>query len=350
MRKPKRKVETFVDFVASLGVTLTAAQRVVALVAFDGVAPSALGGAEREIARAIFGEVEVVSAVALAVFVAVCGARGGKSYVFCALRALHLALTGPTSTLAPGERGYVVLVAPDMRLAAIVLDYALGAARSSPRIAARIRNVTADGFVLARAHGREVAIEVLPASRGGSAVRGRSLLGFIVDECGFFRDADSVVNDRDVFDAGTKRVVAGGQTIIASTPWSEVGLLHELFTENHGRPVQALAAHAPTMLLRDGDARVRAMVDRERERDPDAAAYEYDALFRGGGGASFFDARAIDASIVDALPPPVAGVGYGVGIDVGLKVDSSALRPVGSHGRAACRRAPRVRAGRRART
>jgi hypothetical protein len=311
-----------------LRVRLTPGQRVLCLVAYDGVGPRQLEGEDRELARRIFGDVEVVPEDARQVFVAVCGARGGKSYILCGLRLLHLALTVPLHTLAPGEMGSALIVAPDLRLARQTLRYALGAAKTSADITRRIVNESADGFILRRENGAQVSVECLPATRGGSALRGRSLLGAVLDESAFFRDEDYSVNDAELFKAVSPRILPEGQAILASTPWAEgIGLLHSLFAENHGAPRHALAAHAPTLLLRD-DARTRAMVERERDRDADNAAREFDAVFMSAGAGLFFDPRAIDKAVdrlADDPQPHLASSVVAVGADFGFRSDASAL-------------------------
>jgi hypothetical protein len=118
----------FTTFVHNLGVTLTPAQRVLALVAFDGVQPAALDGEDRELAARLYGPIDEVPASARGVLVAVCGARAGKTRVLGALYSLFRALTADLSRLAPGEIAVALIVAPDMRLARQCLGYALGAA------------------------------------------------------------------------------------------------------------------------------------------------------------------------------------------------------------------------------
>lgn len=308
-------------------VKLTPGQRVLCLVAYDGLDPKDLEGEDRELARQIFGDVEVIPPEARAVIVAVVGARGGKSYILCGLRLLHLALTVPLTSLAPGEIASGLVVAPDLRLARQCLRYALGAAKKTPSVAALIRSEAADSFVLERPDG-SVALEALPATRGGSALRGRSLVGAVLDEAAFFRDEDYSVNDAEVFKAVAPRVMPEGQVIIGSTPWAEgLGLLYDLFNENHGAPKTALAAHAPTLLLRN-DARTRVMVERERERDPDNASREFDGVFMSAGAGLFFDPSAIDAAIDRASSLPLLhnpACIVAVGADFGFRSDASAL-------------------------
>ena len=113
-----------------------------------------------------------------------------------------------------------------------------------------------------------MSVECLPATRGGSALRGRSLVSAVLDECAFFRDEQFAVNDTDLFKATAPRVLPGGLVVIASTPWAETGLLFDEFSRNYGAPVTALACHAPTTLMRSDDPRILSMVAREVERDP----------------------------------------------------------------------------------
>lgn len=321
----------FIAFVKSLGVKLTPAQRVLVSVAFDGVDPCELKSGvlgligaqtDRSLARELFGDVETIPEEARNVFVAVCGARAGKSYVLSALRMLHLALTVSLDTLAPGEVASGIIVAPDLRLAQQTLRYVGGAIRSMPQLATIVKSDKSGAIVLKRPDGRAVSIECLPATRGGSAVRGRSLVGAVLDEAAFFRDESSVVNDAEIFKAVAPRIVAGGQVVIASTPWAETGLLYELFRTNHGSPSTAIAVHAPTTLLRD-DRKTRTMVERERQRDPENAAREFDAQFMAAGSGLFFDPTMLEKSIGSVTKSQIKG--YAAAIDLGFRSDSSAI-------------------------
>jgi len=149
----------------------------------------------------------------------------------------------------------------------------------------------------------------------------------VLDESAFFRDEDYAVNDGELFKAVAPRILPGGQTILASTPWAEgQGLLYDLFQANFGAPRTALAAHAPTLLLRD-DERTRAIVERERERDPDNAAREFDAVSC-RGLRPVLRPTAIDAAIDSSLRIPLPhapGDATTAGADFGFRSDSSAL-------------------------
>lgn len=318
---------TFEAFVTSLGIKLSRGQRILTAVAFDGLEPGSFEGGDRDVAQLIFGDVETIPPEARAVLVAVCGARGGKSYLLGALYSLYRALTADLNTLAAGELAVALLVAPDMRLARQGLRYALGATKSVPALARLLVSESSDAFTLQRPDGRSVSVEVLPATRGGSALRGRSLVSAVLDEAAFFRDDQFAVNDTEVFKAVAPRILPGGMVVVASTPWAEVGLLHGEFTRNHGAPRTAIAAHAPTLLLRD-DARTRSIVERERERDPDNAKREFDAQFTGAGTGLFFDSKVVSACL-DRELDPMSGTDpklvATIGGDFGLVKDASAF-------------------------
>jgi hypothetical protein len=341
----------YTSFVAELGVTLLPGQLALALVAFDGLEPCELPTELRELGYRIFGPVEVIPPEARRVLVVVAGARAGKTYVIGALRALHLALTCPLTTLAPGEEAVAAIIAPDPRQRRQAYNYVTGAAQRHPDIAALIEGeVGKDSFTLRRADGK-VLVESVPAKRGGTAGRGRSLVCALLEEAAFFMDENFVVNDVEVFRGVQPRVLTGGQAIISSTPWAEAGLLHDEFLANHpdprcaiphtthrGHPHRAIAAHAPTLLLRDVEE-TRQIVAAEEARDPANAAREYGAQFLALGAMVFFDARSIAEAVDPTIklgqhPDPSPRALHAVGADLGFVKDAA----VG----VACERTPTV--------
>ncbi|HEY4156721.1 MAG TPA: hypothetical protein VGM29_01445, partial [Polyangiaceae bacterium] len=186
---------SYTRFVASIGVKLTRPQLALCLVAFDGLEPKQLRGDLRRYARIIFGNVETIPARARRVLVAVCGARGGKTYTLGALRLLHLAVTVSLATMAPGERAVGLIVAPTLKLAHQCLRYVSGAVGQSEELSSYVVSDTAEVIVLDLPGGR-VSIECAAASSGGVSLRGRSLVGAVLDECAFFYDDSGYkVND-----------------------------------------------------------------------------------------------------------------------------------------------------------
>jgi hypothetical protein len=337
---------TYTSFVASLGVKLTRPQMALCLVAFDGLEPRQLRGDLRRYAREIFGDVDTIPARARRVLAAVCGARGGKTYTLGALRLLHLAVTVSLATMAPGERAVGLIVAPSLKLAHQCLRYVSGASAQSAELTACVASDTAEAIVLDLPGGR-VSIECAAASSGGISLRGRSLVGAVLDECAFFHDADYKVNDVELFRAAAARVLPGGQTVLCSTPWAEAGLLYEEFVANHpspqcaapnsgtsGHPHRAIAAHAPTLLLRDNSPEIASVVESETERDPINAQREYGARFLTAGTGLYFDAGAVgrSARVELVLPavrlPPSEPTILSVGADLGFTSDSAACAVV----------------------
>jgi hypothetical protein len=273
----------------------------------------------------LFGGVVDVPLGARGVVAAVCGARAGKSYVIVALRLVFGMLVRDLSSMAPGQRAVALIVAPNDKLRTEVLNYAVGAVRSKPELEAMlVGEPRADDFSLRRPDGNVVAFETGVATRGGYGARGRSLTDFALDESAFFRDASYKVNDQEIFRAGAARVLPGGQTIVASTPWAQAGLLYELWRDNYGKPKDALVAHAPTLLLHDSEM-TRGIVERERRRDPDNARREFDAEFMTSGTTVFFEAGAVDAAVTDDPYEPRHGDTIAAGGDFGFRSDSSAL-------------------------
>jgi len=241
---------SFIEFCELIGVELTTAQSVFARVAFDGAEPRDLKGQERELAVQIFGRVDTIPPIARLVVAVAAGARSGKSYLG-ALRLLHLALVTPLTTLAPGEQAAAIIVAPDMRLARQALRFALGAVERTPDLRRLLRAQTADSFTIERRDQHIVTVEALPATRGGAAVRGRSLVSALLDEFAFFRDESAVVNDAQTHDAISPRVVRGGQLLEVSTTWAEAGLLYKFWSEQFGKP-STLTRNDPILLARIG--------------------------------------------------------------------------------------------------
>lgn len=292
---------TFTQWLARKGQTLEAGQSALAKVLFDRVDPIDLEGDERARALRMFG-CERVPEVArkLGLCVAVCGGRGGKS-LLAAWRLVYLAATLPVK-LSPGEQAFAIIVAPDQRLAEQTLRYCVGIAREWFPEKGRVTEESSLGFTLVRAQaGAEadkwgddrVRFAVLPASQGGKAQRGRALVGAILDEAAFFRGEDSAINDKDVLDAVTPRVIVGGEVIVTTTPWSRAGEVYELFERNFSHPIDAVVAHAPTWELRS-DERILAQIEREKTRDPWNYSREFGAEFLDRDQGTFFEADCIE--------------------------------------------------------
>lgn len=315
--------EHFLRYVLQL--SLSRAQWVYVRVVFDRVEPGDLEGEDRELARKMFGDVDSIPEHARHVVCTLKGARVGGTWLH-SLYLLFAALTADLTGLAAGEVGFAIIVAPDLRLARQALRYCTGAAKGAPHIASLVVSDGADSLQVRRPQdGRVVSIECLPATRGGSAVRGRTLVAALLDEASFFRDDSAVVNASEIYRAVVMRILPGGLLSMISTVWSETDLLFERVQQNYGNPQSCLAAKAPTLLMRD-DARIKQVVAEEYERDAENAAREFDLQPFTAGAGLFFAAATIADARDESLPlvvlPDDAAVG--IGVDTGLVNDSSA--------------------------
>jgi phage terminase large subunit-like protein len=310
----KKKVNTvamsFIDFCRKiLGLKLTLGQRVIAKVCYDYIEPKDLKGQEREYATKIFGDVETVTEHARRIVTIVAGRGSGKSSVLSSCRLLHLALTLPLDRLASGEKGYALIICPDLKTAKQTLEFVKGQAESSPFIrqligvranrssaGKQVDGIRQDGFILHRPDGRKVSIECLAASKGGRSVRGRSLVCVVLDECAFFEDENHAVNDKEIFAALLPRMMKGSQLIIASTPWADMGLLYDLYKANFGQPHNSIVAVAPTLLMMPTDE-MKEAVKAMQLTEPERAQQEFFAKFMQGGVGSWFDPTSVEKCI-----------------------------------------------------
>ena len=284
---------TYLDFVDGLGVVLTPAQRLFAAVAFDHQQPD-----DSDLAVKLFGRQKpsqmVMPPETVKTAAAVCGRGSGKS-LLGGTRVLHLAMTVDVSRLQPREVAVCPVIAPDLDTAKVVVRFALGAAES---LGLRIVNRVADGeedFSIVRANGKRVRIVARAASAGGKAIRGRFMPCAVMDEAAFFRDSNHKVNDQDIFDALKPRLAPEGQLVLLSSPWTESGLLYDLWRRNYGKPFDAVVAHAPTGLMRADDESILRDIELERKVDPEKCARERDADFMTSNAAAFFNPRAVAA-------------------------------------------------------
>lgn len=284
--------------------------------AFDGVEP-----VDHDLARRLFGTTDLPLGTRRIV-AAVCGARAGKSYVLVALRLVWGMLMRDVSKVPAGQHASALIVAPRDDLRMEVFRYALGAVLEKPELAAMLHGrPKVDTFMLRRPDGKLVGFRTGVATMGGTAARGAWWTDFALDECAFFRDDNFKVNDEELFRAGSSRVLPGGQTIIASTPWAEGGLLYRLWRK---RPGDTVVAHAPTLLLQDTEL-TRSIVASAIEADPENAKREFGAEFMPAGTTVFFSAKAIDDSCTDEPFSLAPGDIIAAGADMGLISDSAAL-------------------------
>jgi hypothetical protein len=232
------------------------------------------------------------------------GGRGGKTSRLLAPKALHAAWTVPLPTVRKREIASSLIVAPDRALGRQCLSFVKDYIEGSRILSAALEAETRDSVELRRPDGKRVRIEVLAATRGGRAVRGRTLVGAAMDEACFFFDEESgVVNDGDIYRAVLQRIVPGGQCWIVSTPWlADTGLLETIIGKNFGVHDRALVCTAGTRALNPTWDPTGEIETDLRETDPEAAMREIDGIPLSGGAGIFFDPGAIEACVDDSIP------------------------------------------------
>ncbi len=317
-----------------LNLHLKPGQQVVAKVAFGGYNPKDLPPAEAELAREMFGGLEEVPETARRYVVLRLGRGSGKTTI-CSAYAVYEALTHDISMVGPGDVPYVVIVAPDKATAELSVRMAREMIRGNSALERLVVSDTSQSITLRRPDGRLVKIEAFAATRGGSSIRGRTIIAFIFDEAEFFTSnaesgggRDYAVNDRDIFRALKPRLLPRGKGMLISTPWPVETLMGELFEENWGKPKSAVAIKAPTILVRGDEPHIRQMVDDELAKDPENARRELfceiDGLFAG----EFFDTNALSGAMDSSTEFPAKfnpKWPVAVGCDLGFTRDSSAL-------------------------
>jgi len=240
---------------------------------------------------------------------AIVGRRGGKSRVAATL-AVYLALF-TKHKLADGERGLVLVIAASMEQAKTVFSYALAFFRSSPMLGKEIAEATR--FEIRLRNG----VIISTHSCSYRTVRGRTLVGCVLDEVAFFRDESSAMPDLETYRALLPSLATtNGMLIGISTPYRRVGLLHQKHRDHFG-------CDSDDTLVVSGGTRMfnpsisDAVIAAQSAADPEAAGAEWDAEFRRDIGA-YLDDATIEAAIDHARAlelPPVRGLHYRAFVD-----------------------------------
>jgi hypothetical protein len=134
----------------------------------------------------------------------IAGRRSGKDSVASAM-GTHAALQ-PYSGLRPGEASTIMCLDCDKEQAKIVTRYSRGYFDKVPLLADLIDQDTQDGFTLKS--GSEFAV----LANNFRAVRGRTVVFAVLDECAFYRSSESLSPDYETYNA----IVPGMATISGS--------------------------------------------------------------------------------------------------------------------------------------
>ena len=235
---------------------------------------------------------------------AVVGRRSGKTRIAAAISVYIGAIE--RHTLAPGETGYVLLLAASRAQASVAFGYVVGFLEGSPILKQQIEAVTAD----------EVRLKgnVVIGVHAGSyrTIRGRTLLAVVGDETSFWRDESSAQPDVEIYRACAPALAASrGLWVGISTGYRKIGLLYQRWRDHFGED-------SDDVLVVQGDSATFnpmldvGMIARAQAADPEAAEAEWRGGFR-SDIAAFLDDRVIDDAVDHGRPlelPPRYDISY----------------------------------------
>ncbi|HEV2596252.1 MAG TPA: hypothetical protein VGU01_13740 [Sphingomicrobium sp.] len=253
----------------------------------------------------------------------VIGRRGGKDRAISVLAVYLAALVDYSHVLSPGERGVVLVIAPDQRQAQIQLSYVRGVLESSPVLSKEIVNQTADTVELRNG----IVIEVRAANF--RRLRGITAVAVIASEAAFFYTEDTSENGDTAILNSVRPSLAttNGPLIIITSPYAPQGEVYEIFRRHFGPDGD------PSILVVQGASRdfnptlPQSLVDRALERDPAAAKAEFLGEFRSDVSA-LLTREAVDGVTIPGRfeLPPAPGISYSAFVDPsGGSADSMTL-------------------------
>jgi hypothetical protein len=239
----------------------------------------------------------------------VVGRRSGKTRMAAAISVYIGAIE--RHRLAPGEVGYVLLLAASRDQARVAFDYVTGFLRTSPILRQQIVSVTAN----------EVRLKgnIIIGVHAGSyrTIRGRTLLAVVGDETSFWRDETSAQPDVEIYRACVPALAASrGMWIGISTGYRKLGLLYQKWRDHFSQPsddvlvVQGASDQFNSTL--DSN-----MIARAKDSDPEAAESEWGGGFRTDITA-FLDDQTIEACIDPSSSlelPPLPRIRYKAFVD-----------------------------------
>jgi hypothetical protein len=255
-------------------------------------------------------------------FIAVVGRRGGKTRAISAI-GTYIGGLCRHPALVKGERGIVLIIAPDQRQADVCLDYIEANFQQSPILRQLIETRTQRALKLTN----KINIEVRASDF--RSLRGPTYAAVIADESAFWMNSEGSSNpDSEILNAVRPGLATtGGPCFIISSPYARRGELWKLYSRHFGPQGD------PRILVVQGASRTfnpslpQSVVDRAYERDPASAAAEFGAEFR-RDIESFISIEAVracvSANVLERAPKP--GVIYRAFIDPsGGSADSFAL-------------------------
>ena len=282
-----------------------------------------LTDAERAVFKQVTGGREHEPLEPVEEFIGNVGRRGGKSQATAA-QATYTAGLCEHPALVPGERGIVLIIAPDQRQADIVLDYVEANFRGSPILKQLIDGRAQRSLRLTN----NINIEVRASDF--RSLRGPTYVACVADELAFWMtDTGSSLNPDSEILAAVRPGLAttSGPLFMISSPYARRGEFYRAFSKNYGPQgdPRILAVTGPSTLF--NPSLPQSVVDRAMERDPASASAEYLAQFR-TDIESFVSIEMINACVTPGIRERLrtGSVGYDAFCDPsGGSADSMAI-------------------------
>ena len=235
----------------------------------------------------------------------IAGRRSGKSRISSIIAVWLATYRDWTKFLAPGERGYIFIIAVDKAQAKIIKDYISEALNSGPGFKKLIKKDLTWEIEL----NNQVTISVKYGSF--RSVRGYTLIAAILEELAFWRSEEFANPDREVINAIRPALATIPDSLLIgiSTPHSRRGVLFEQWRKWYGVPGGPLLLKAPTERL--NPAINKKLIEQSFKDDPQFALSEWQAEWRKDVEA-FLPEEAIEAVIIPKRYelPPLQGFSY----------------------------------------
>ena len=203
-----------------------------------------------------------------------CGRRAGKGRVTAAIATYLAAFQDHSKVLAPGEKGLLPIIASDREQALIVLNYIREIFLASPILSQMVEKSDLTWEIPLK---NRAEIRVMTASR--AAIRGYTSLGTILEEVAVW-PSEGARQDYEIFRAEKPgRLTTGGPRIVITTVYRRRGVVYDSWKKFYGQDdgrVLVWVAKSEWMNSMLDPAEIEA----ERLADPEAAAAEYDCVFR----------------------------------------------------------------------
>lgn len=274
----------------ALHIELTMPQDVLIRVSVDGEPISGMTGERRDVAEELFGGAPEFNRRQMSRLLWLLGRGSGKTTLGTVV-SLYQSFTCPiVEKLLTGIPTFY-LVAPEKSQAIGTNLHAVQSILGNSKLSsAQEKSRDDDTIKVRRRDGFPVDIIARGPAKGGLNVRSRPIIGYVMDEAQHFNSDPNgrfLVNDRDMANAMSPRMMAGSTGVFISTPWPSENMMGKLVKEEHGNPKTSVCAIGSSILMRpDLGEEYAERLTRETEADPQTAQREFFCLMQDTGFAS----------------------------------------------------------------